>query len=461
MFSADQILASINRGALIAFGIVVNRKFKMVNAKFCHMLGFSEDELIGQSARMVYETQDEFERVGKEKYAMIALHGTGTIVTQWQAKDGQLVDVLLSSTPVDGANLKKGLTFTAIDITAQKAAQQENENIISTLGSVIADRTRWLNENNIKLQSEIDKRNHVEKKLRASKNKLQSTIKQLKHTQAQIIQTEKMASIGQLAAGVAHEINNPTAFVSSNLYSMAQYQTEMSQLLDLYEAITELLIPKQNQSDLPAPVKTAIMNVQQFADKIDLPFIREDFSELIKESREGTERIKKIVEDLKDFAHPGVLERQETDINKGLDAAINVVWNEIKYNTELEKDYGELPQVWCYSQQINQVFMNLLINASQSIDSNGKIYIRTRQQNGHVIVQVCDNGCGIPKEIQSQIFDPFFTTKEVGKGTGLGLSTTFNIIEKHNGSIEVNSKEGEGTSFTICLPIAQPAATEE
>jgi PAS domain S-box-containing protein len=460
MYCAEQFLSSIHRAAPIAIGVVVDRTFHTVNARMCELLGYQEKELVGKSARIVYPTQDEFERVGKEKYAMLAAKGIGTIETQWRAKDGRLIDILLSSTATDGRDISKGVTFTASDITLQKDAQRETEKLISSLGNVISHRTQWLNENNIRLDKEIKKRADIEKELRASKAKLEKTVKQLQKTQAQIIQTEKMASIGQLAAGVAHEINNPTAFVSSNLNTMSQYHADMARLLEDYEAVVGLLGKSKKLPDLPQAISYAIDQAKQTSEQIDLEFMREDFPELIEESKEGTERIKKIVEDLKDFAHPGDERCVETDINKGLDSTINIVWNEIKYTCKLTKDYGDLPPVWSYSQQINQVFMNLLINAAQAIDQNGLIHIKTRIRGEFVMVQISDNGRGIPDKILSKIFDPFFTTKDIGKGTGLGLSMAYSIIENHKGKIEVESKVGEGTTFTVYLPSTKDVAPE-
>ncbi|MGD9369138.1 MAG: PAS domain S-box protein, partial [Desulfobacteraceae bacterium] len=380
------MLASIHRAAPCAIGVVADRIFQAVNAQMCKMSGYGEDELIGKSARMLYATQSEFERVGKEKYSMMEKRRVGTIETQWQTKDGRIIDVLLSSTPMDGLDLRNGVTFTATDITIQKESEREKAKIISSLGNIVADRTRWLNENNKKLQKEIAKRGSIEKKLRASKKELENTILQVQKSQAQIIQSEKMASIGQLAAGVAHEINNPTAFVSSNLTTMTQYQREMTQLLESYETVLSLIT--RSIPELPGPVGAAVDKTRALAEEIDLAFMREDFPELIGESKEGTERIRKIVADLKDFAHPGQKQRVETDINQGLESTINIVWNEIKYKSELIRDYHKLPPVLCYSQQINQVFMNLLINAAQSIEKDGLIRVSTLHDNGQVLVKI-------------------------------------------------------------------------
>lgn len=452
MYCTEELLDSIHRAAPIAIGVVVNRTILTVNAHMCNMLCYQKDELVGKSARMVYPTQEEYERVGREKYAMLKTEEIGTVETQWRSKDGRLLDILLSSTAIDGKDITKGATFTATDITLKKKAQRETQRLISSLESVVSHRTKWLNENNIRLEKEIIKSTTIEKELRASKSELEKTVKQLQQTQAQIIQSEKMASIGQLAAGVAHEINNPTAFVSSNLSTMAQYQADMTRLLEKYEEVVDLISKTEIAQTLPQDLTSAISQAKQISEEIDLEFMREDYSELIEESKEGTERIKKIVGDLKDFAHPGDQRCVETDINQGLDSTINIVWNEIKYTCELTKDYGELPSVSTYSQQVNQVFMNLLINAAQAVETEGLIHVKTRHMGEHVMVQISDNGCGIPENLLAQIFDPFFTTKDIGKGTGLGLSMAYSIIENHHGKIEVESKAGEGTTFTVYLP---------
>jgi signal transduction histidine kinase len=188
-------------------------------------------------------------------------------------------------------------------------------------------------------------------------------------------------------------------------------------------------------------------------DEIDMDFILGDMKSLIEESREGTERIKKIVLDLKDFAHPGEDKLQSADINQCLESTLNVVWNEIKYKATVTKAYGDLPIIQCHPHQLNQVFMNLLVNAGQAIEKKGKIKIATRADNGYVEIEINDTGAGIPKENLSKIFDPFFTTKQVGKGTGLGLNVSYNIIKEHKGTLYVTSTVGKGTTFTIRIPV--------
>jgi PAS domain S-box-containing protein len=457
MDDIEQLLDSIYRAAPIAIGVVKDRKLHIVNSKMCQMSGYDADELVGSSVRILYASQDESDRVDTELCAMMASQGIGSVETQWLTKDGPILDILLSCVPTDGNDADNAITFAASDITRQKITERENAKIVQSLGNVIADRTQWLNENNLRLEEEVKKRIGIENLLRASKKELESTVRQLRATQSQIIQTEKMASIGQLAAGVAHEINNPTAFVNSNLGTLSEYQKDLIRLLQSYEHAFSQVDALRGSIDLPESAMAAIGQSQKLAQEIDLEFIREDFPDLIEESLEGTERIKKIVADLKDFAHPGKKGCVETDINQGLDSTINIVWNEIKYKSKLEKDFGLLPPVWCHSQHVNQVFMNMLLNAAQAIEKDGLIAIRTRHVDEEVVVQISDNGCGIPKEIQSQIFDPFFTTKDIGKGTGLGLSMSYSIIEKHDGRIEVDSEVGKGTTFKVYLPTSKPA----
>jgi signal transduction histidine kinase len=269
-------------------------------------------------------------------------------------------------------------------------------------------------------------------------------------------QSQKLASIGQLAAGVAHEINNPTGFVSSNLGSLRGYQGDIDKLIDLYRELIGS-VKDQDASLVSNHVTDRIEAIEAFEEEIDLGYIREDIADLIDESKEGTERIKKIVEDLKHFAHPGQDKVQETDLNKELTSTLNVVNNELKYKANVVKELNDLPVIMANPQQLNQVFINILVNAAQSIEKMGEIRILTKAVDGYVQIHISDTGCGISDENLSKIFDPFFTTKGVGKGTGLGMNIAYNIIQKHQGQIEVNSQVGQGTTFIISLPVEGPA----
>lgn len=269
--------------------------------------------------------------------------------------------------------------------------------------------------------------------------------RRLEEAQNQLLQSEKMASIGQLAAGVAHEINNPIGYVYSNLSTLQKYLSDIFEVLSAYEALEPAL-------DADDPI---LMEIRRLKESLDFAFLKEDISALMAESAEGISRVRKIVQDLKDFSHVDEAEWQWADLHKGLDSTLNIVNNELKYKAEVVRQYGELPSVECLPSQINQVFMNLLVNAAHAIESHGTIIIRTGTVGDEVWVEVTDTGKGIAPEHLNRIFDPFFTTKPVGKGTGLGLSLSYGIIQKHHGRIEVKSESGRGTTFTIRLPVQQ------
>ncbi len=283
--------------------------------------------------------------------------------------------------------------------------------------------------------------------LEAMQYHLKEAVSKLDAAQSQLLQADKMASIGQLAAGVAHEINNPIGYVYSNLTTLDRYVSDLMQLLNRYEQL------EASQPDTPS-----LEDVRQYKTAIDLNYLRSDLPALMSESQEGISRVKKIVQDLKDFSHVDEAEWLWTDLRRGLDSTLNIVHNELKTKVEIVRQYGTIPEVQCIASQINQVFMNLLVNASHAIETKGTITIATGSQNDEVWVKISDTGCGISKENLSRIFDAFFTTKPVGKGTGLGLSLSYSIVKRHHGRIEVDSEVGKGTSFTVHLPVMQPAA---
>ena len=298
---------------------------------------------------------------------------------------------------------------------------------------------------NTRLQAE---RQRQLEQLRAEKQEQQELIKRLQDVQQQILQADKMASIGQLAAGVAHEINNPVGYINSNVGSLKRYLNDLFRVLKAYEELEAGLGPTP-----------AVNNIQILKAEIDLDHLTQDTCSLLSETQEGLTRVKQIVQDLKDFSHVDEAEWQWADLHKGLDSTLNIVNNEIKYKADVVKDYCDLPAVECIASQLNQVFMNLLVNAAQAIDEHGTITIRTATDGRDwVCIAIGDTGSGIAPEHLNRIFDPLFTTKPVGQGTGLGLSLSYSIVSKHGGRIEVESEKGKGTTFRVWLPIRQQQA---
>ncbi len=274
--------------------------------------------------------------------------------------------------------------------------------------------------------------------------------RKLEDAQVQLLQSEKMASIGQLAAGVAHELNNPIGFVHSNLGTLESYLRDIFEIASACEAAAA-----------KASNPTDFARIDALKAEKDFDYLKTDIFQLMNESRDGLSRVKKIVQDLKDFSRVGEAEWQWADIHQCLDSTLNIVWNELKYKCVVDKQYAvALPQIRCLPSQLNQVFMNLLLNAAQAIPDKGEITISTRQMDEDTI-RICihDSGLGIPAENLARIFDPFFTTKPIGKGTGLGLSIVWGIVSKHHGRIEVSSTVGAGTTFTITLPVQQQDET--
>ncbi|MFZ3045591.1 MAG: ATP-binding protein [Desulfatirhabdiaceae bacterium] len=294
--------------------------------------------------------------------------------------------------------------------------------------------------------------------IREKNNRLEETVQRLKETRSHMFQSEKMASIGQLAAGIAHEINNPVGFVSSNLNALKRYHEDIYELMAAYRSCCAQIIVSDSMDH---GIRCRIHQIMEMEKEMDIDYSLEDIPNMLKESQDGIDRIKKIVLDLKDFSHPGKDVLKLADLNHNLDSTLNIVWNELKYKATITRDYGEIPQVKCWPQQLNQVFMNILVNAGQSIEKQGEIYISTCLVDQYAEITVRDTGCGIPEKNLSRIFDPFFTTKEVGKGTGLGLNVVYNIIQKHQGTIRVDSAPGIGSTFIIRVPVNGPESDPE
>ncbi len=364
-------------------------------------------------------------------------------------------------------NLKTGDELEALANQFNLMGEQLAESYFS-LEKKVRDRTAELSAANQHLQREIRERYQAQVEL-------QETLKKLQKTQAQLVQTEKMSSLGHLVAGVAHEINNPVSFIYSNIAPASEYITDLFRLLELY------------QQEYPEPTPA----IQQEIEAIDLKFILTDLPKLLNSMKVGAERISEIVKSLRMFSHLHEAEFKSVNLHANLDSTLMILKNRLKAQgnrpeIKVIKDYGELPEVECYAGQMNQVFMNLLNNAidafdpryvkSMPMETNNNLpgtfsqTIRLTESpeirihswaidSRYVGISIADNGCGMDEEIQQKIFDPFFTTKPVGQGTGLGLATSYNIIvEKHGGELKCVSTPGQGTEFIIKIPIRRKYA---
>lgn len=288
---------------------------------------------------------------------------------------------------------------------------------------------------------------YLESRVRERTLELETANERLQEATAQLIQAEKMVSLGQLAAGVAHEINNPVGYINSNLDTLKAYLGDLWRVVEAYEAM-----------DASIPDGEAKQDLMVLKQRIDVPYLREDTAHLIAESMQGVLRVKQIVGDLKGFAHPEQKAWQPEDLHQLLRSSLNIVSNELKYKCDVRLELGEVVPVQCIGPQINQVLLNLMVNAGQSLTEFGEIIIRSgiNADKSQVWISVSDNGVGMTSEVRRKIFDPFFTTKRVGEGTGLGLSVSYGIVQMHGGEIKVESELGRGSCFTLYLPVVQP-----
>jgi signal transduction histidine kinase len=338
------------------------------------------------------------------------------------AKDYVLKDRLARLAPAVQRSL-----FVAQEERARKLAEQELRKSHDELEVRVRERTAELTAVNAALQAE--------------KVTQEILIRKLAEAQNQLLQAEKMASLGQLAAGVAHEINNPVGFVYSNLGALQRYVADLLTTISAFE---------KYEGEMTAESRAAL---DKLKNQIDIAYLRNDVDKLISESMDGLQRVKHIVQDMKEFSHVDEPELQWSNLEQGLDSTLSIVWDEISSKAEVVKEYAGIPEIECMPAQLNQVFMNLLLNAMQAIEGHGRITIRTGQDgNEDVWVEVEDTGKGIKPEHLKRIFDPFFTTKPTGSGIGLGLSLSYGIVQKHGGRIEVKSSPDKGSVFRVVLP---------
>ena len=343
-----------------------------------------------------------------------------------------------------------GAIETLQDITERKIVADALMEAQLEIEEVVEKRTAELARVNQTLRDDVLRREQAELALIERNAELHALNAKLSSAQEHLIQSEKLASIGQLAAGVAHEINNPIGYIFSNFGTLEKYLSDLFEMLNAYE-----------RSETTHGNASILADLNALKKRIDFEYLKEDIPTLMGESKEGIVRVRKIVQDLKDFSHvDATQEWQFANLNQGIDSTLNVVNNEVKYKADVIREYGVLPEVQCMPSQINQVVMNLVINAAHAMGTaRGTITIRTGCADGLAWFEVSDNGSGIPKDVLPRIFDPFYTTKSVGKGTGLGLSLSYGIIQKHHGSINVQTELGKGTTFRVSIPCIQTDET--
>lgn len=343
-----------------------------------------------------------------------------------------------------------GAIETLQDITERKVAESALMTAQLEVEQIVEQRTGQIEELNIVLKEDVGRREMAERELLKRNAELNLLNDKLSMAQEHLVQSEKLASIGQLAAGVAHEINNPIGYIFSNFGMLEKYLTSLFEMLTLYE-----------QAEHACSNPEIFSQLQHKREELEVDFLKQDIPDLMKESKEGIVRVRKIVQDLKDFSHvESKPEWQFSNLNQGIDSTLNVVNNEVKYRADIIKQYGDIPEVQCMLPEINQVVMNLVVNAAHAMGTErGKIYVRTGCDSETAWLEVQDTGSGIPKDVIPRIFDPFYTTKPVGKGTGLGLSLSYGIVQKHHGRIEVQTEQGRGTTFRVTLPLRQDGDT--
>ncbi|MGR3296016.1 MAG: ATP-binding protein [Candidatus Bathyanammoxibius sp.] len=342
---------------------------------------------------------------------------------------------------ISKGNLDHKVNIRSRDEIGQLAA--EFNQLTGSLKNTIKEKEEYagkLADMNVNLEKKVQERTLA---LKDSNKQLEQAFKELQGAQSQLVQSEKMASLGQLVAGIAHEINNPVSFVYGNMDHLEEYMKDIKGVLSGFMGLKSLSPEEKKRMD-------------DLIREVDLEFLLKDLDKLIKSCKNGAERTKDIVASLRSFSRLDEAALKEADIHEGIDSTLEILTHNYKNRITVHKDYGEVQKVHCYASQLNQVFMNLLANAAQAIEGKGDVWIKTRAEGGKVLISIKDSGKGISKENMNKLFTPFFTTKPVGQGTGLGLSISYGIVEKHNGRIWAESKEGVGTTFNIELPLEGP-----
>lgn len=420
-------------------------RYLMANRQFEVLFHTGGAEVIGKTDFEIFPESEAIEFVANDRRVLQAGRGLEFEETA-MFDDGPHTYLSVKFPLSDGNGRIYAVCGIATDITERKSAE---DNIIR-LHEKLAGNLRQLEAANIILQHEIAEREKVESDLRENRARLDDVNRRLQENHMQLIQSEKMAGLGQLAAGIAHEVNNPLGYVISNLSTFSTYVEGIKDVLKGYDDLAGTA-RDLGVDELAPPLK----NVGERMDRCNLAYILGDISALVSETKEGADRVKDIVQRLKVFARADDANMESFNVNDSLDMALKLVWSEIKYKCRVTKNLGPVPTIRGYPGQLCQVFMNLILNASQAIHENGDIFVESGTQGNGVRVLIRDNGCGIKPEHLPMIFTPFFTTKPQGKGTGLGMSISYGIIKKHKGEISVASEVNQGTTFTIFLPFSE------
>jgi two-component system, NtrC family, sensor kinase len=303
----------------------------------------------------------------------------------------------------------------------------------------VSDEAKIHQKYKVLLEKEQRAKEELERLVEARTAELRKANEELKRAEAQLVQSEKMSSLGQMVAGIAHELNNPINFISGNIDVMEEY------IADLKKGMAEIGRVAEKNAELKA-------KLEKLESEYELEFKLDDLNSITSSVRKGSERATEIIVGLRTFSRLDEAQFKETDIHQDIDTTLMLLRNQYKDRIQIHKEYGDVPPFSCYASQLNQVYMNLLQNAIHAIPKEGDVWVRTKFADGNLTIEVQDTGSGIPKEVVGKIFDPFFTTKPVGKGTGLGLAVTYGIVERHGGKIEVESEVGKGTTFRVVIP---------
>ncbi len=375
--------------------------FKRVNQAFELTLGFTAEEILAKPW-VEFVHPDDRNPTNAEKDRLVQGQRGQMFVNRYLCKDGSYKWISWTSVPV----VQDGLIYAiGRDMTEMKHAQEVLEEAV---------------------QSE------------------RQALQQLKNAQSQLVQSEKLAGLGQMVAGVAHEINNPLSFVSNNVAVLQRDVRGLSELLTLYAQADSIIAEKNGE---------LLTQIRDLSERMDLAYTQQNISEMLTRSREGLRRIQQIVKDLRDFARLDESDLHEVDLNAGIQSTVNIVVGKAKKKrVEIDLELASLPLVTCYPAKINQVVMNLVSNAIDASPEGVRVKVKTASEDSKVHIEVMDQGKGVPVEIRGRIFDPFFTTKPIGEGTGLGLSISYGIVRDHGGTIEVGDAPGGGARFEVVIP---------